>query len=129
MVENYSNSHVSPAPGKFALHNYSCSHIFDSGNSFLCSDDGLYIFVSNLINGIDQYRFPSLEKIQSFLHVIENNYPLQVSSAAKGSLVVCGGDNGFARVFDRRTGQLIQRLEHLKCKSRALSLILKLNAI
>ncbi len=87
-----------------------------SGNAFLCSEDGLYLFVTNLVNGIDQYRFPSLEKVQSFPHVIENNHPLQISTIAKGSLIVCGGDNGFARMFSRRTGQLIQRLEHEKCK-------------
>ncbi len=85
------------------------------------------MFVSNLVNGVDQYRFPSLEKIQSFPHAIDTNYPLQVSTVARGSLVVCGGDNGFARVFDRRTGQLIQRLEHEKCKRSVMSKFYPLN--
>lgn len=80
----------------------------------MCSADGLYLFVTNLIDGVDQYRFPSLEKVQSFPHAIETNHPLQVSTVNQGALIVCGGDNGFARVYDRRTGQLVQRLQHDK---------------
>ncbi len=86
------------------------------GNACLCSDDGHYIFITNLTDGIDQYRFPSLEKVQSFPHAIEINHPLQISTVILGAWIVCGGDTGFARIFDRRTGQLIQRLEHDKCE-------------
>ncbi len=32
-----------------------------------------YLLVSNLKDGIDEYQFPSLEKVQSFSHPIERN--------------------------------------------------------
>ncbi len=41
---------------------------------------------------------------------------MQVSTIARGAWIVSGGYNGFARIFDRRTGQLIQRLEHEQCE-------------
>jgi hypothetical protein len=82
-----------------------------SGNAVLCADSK-YIFVSNLVNGVDQYTFPSLERVQTFSHHIENNYPLQVATLQQATFVVIGGDSGFARVFERRNGQLFSQLKH-----------------
>ena len=68
--------------------------------------------MTNLLNGVDQYRFPSLERVQTFSYDITANLPMQVATAFSGAWIVCGGDNGFGRVFDRRTGQLITCLHH-----------------
>ncbi|KLO05670.1 WD40 repeat-like protein, partial [Schizopora paradoxa] len=85
------------------------------GHAYLCSADGTFLYVSNLLDGVDQYRFPNMEKVQSFTHPISVNLPLQVACAARGQWIVCGGDSGFARVFNRRTGQVLQILDH--CES------------
>ncbi|KLO04086.1 WD40 repeat-like protein, partial [Schizopora paradoxa] len=86
------------------------------GNACFCSNDGSYIYIANLTNIVDQYKFPTLERVQSFPHAIEIKRPVQVSTTALGAWVVAGGDAGFACIFDRRTGQLVQRLDHSKCE-------------
>jgi hypothetical protein len=82
-----------------------------SGNAVLCPDSK-YIFVSNLVDGVDQYTFPTLERVRSFSHNIVHNYPLQVSTLQQAAFVVVGGDNGIVRIFERRNGQLLARLKH-----------------
>ncbi|TDL14215.1 WD40 repeat-like protein, partial [Rickenella mellea] len=74
--------------------------------------DGQYLVVSNLTHGIDIYTFPALVRSQSLTYTIVNNVPVQVTTASQGSLIICGGGNGFARVFERRTGQLLESLNH-----------------
>ncbi|KAI0918159.1 hypothetical protein AcV5_002927 [Taiwanofungus camphoratus] len=68
------------------------------------------VFISNLCDGMDQYRFPSMERIRSFPYAIQRNYPMQV--AVDATRMVCGGDDGFARVFDRENGQFLESLMH-----------------
>lgn len=70
------------------------------------------MLVSNLTNGIDEYKFPSLEKVQTFSHPIEANCILQTRTLPSWNLVVAGGDSGFARVFNRITGQLVSEIHH-----------------
>ncbi|KLO04551.1 WD40 repeat-like protein [Schizopora paradoxa] len=82
------------------------------GHACICMAEGAFLFITNLLDGIDQYRFPSLEKVQSFTHPISMNLPLQVTTAARGQWVLCGGDSGFVRVYSRRTGQIVQVLDH-----------------
>ena len=74
--------------------------------------DGKYILVSNLSTGIDEYQFPSLEKVQTFSHPVERNYVLHTRTLPAWNLVVVGGDNGFARVFNRINGQLVSEIHH-----------------
>ncbi len=62
--------------------------------------DGKLLLVSNLKDGIDEFQFPSLEKVQMFTHPIETNCILQTRSLPLGNLIVTGGDNGFAQVFN-----------------------------
>lgn len=76
------------------------------------SCDGQYMVVSNLTNGVDVYSFPHMERIQQFTHNITNNVPLQVATAQMGTLVVSGGDAGFARVYERSSGKLVASLTH-----------------
>ncbi len=72
--------------------------------------DGKLLLVSNLKDGIDKFQFLSLEKVQTFTHPIEMNCILQTRSLPSGNLIVTGGDNGFARVFNRISGQLVGQL-------------------
>ncbi len=83
-----------------------------SGNATI-SSDGVYLFVSNLVNGVDQYRFPTMEQVNTYPHPILRNFPLQVSTAShEGLWMVCGGDDGFVRLYGQRTGQHMNRLLH-----------------
>lgn len=74
--------------------------------------DGKLLLVSNLKDGVDEYQFPSLDKIQTFTHPIQTNCILQTRSLPLWNLVVAGGDNGFARVFNRISGQLVTEIHH-----------------
>jgi hypothetical protein len=82
-----------------------------SGNAVLCPDSK-YIFITNLVNGVDQYTFPTLERVNTFCHNIVHNYPLQVATLQQVAFIVVRDDNGFARVFERRNGQLFAQLKH-----------------
>jgi hypothetical protein len=53
-----------------------------------------------------------MEHQQHFRHGIILNVPLLVATAREGDWIVCGGDDGFARVFDAKSGQLLHRLKH-----------------
>jgi hypothetical protein len=74
-------------------------------------DDKL-LLVSNLKDGIDEYQFPSMEKVQTFTHPIETNCILQARVLPSWNLIVTGGDDGFARVFNRISGQLVSEIHH-----------------
>jgi hypothetical protein len=74
--------------------------------------DGKFLLVSNLKDGVDEYRFPSLEKVQTFSHHVERNCILHTRTLPARNLVVVGGDNGFARVFNRISGQLVSEIHH-----------------
>ncbi|KAG2058419.1 WD40 repeat-like protein [Suillus hirtellus] len=67
------------------------------GNTAL---DGNYLLMSNLKDGVDKYTIPTLQCVQSFTHVILDNIPLQISDAKQSGLIVVGGDDSFARIFD-----------------------------
>ena len=75
------------------------------------------LWVSNLADGIDQYRFPSLERVRNFHYTVINNHPMQIALCAQ--LVVVGGDDGFARLFDV-TNHGMEKLIHGagKCTSK-----------
>lgn len=74
--------------------------------------DGKLLLVSNLKDGIDEYHFPSMEKVQTFTHPIETNCILQTRTLSSWNLIVTGGDDGFARVFNRISGQLVSEIQH-----------------
>jgi len=87
-----------------------CSRI-DSGYASLNRDSKL-LLVSNLKDGVDEYRFPSMEKVQTFTHPIDTNCILQTRALSSWNLIVAGGDDGFARVFNRISGQLVSEIRH-----------------
>ncbi|KAH9012574.1 WD40-repeat-containing domain protein [Lactarius pseudohatsudake] len=74
--------------------------------------DGKLLLVSNLKGGIDEYQFPSMERVQTFTFPTEINCILQSKSLPQGNLIVIGGDDGFARVFNRISGQLVSEIHH-----------------
>jgi len=84
---------------------------YNSGYASL-NHDGKLLLVSNLKDGIDKFQFLSLEKVQTFTHPIEMNCILQTRSLPSGNLIVTGGDNGFAWVFNRISGQLVSEIHH-----------------
>ncbi len=88
------------------------NELFCSGDSTFCNSEGSNMFITNLVDGIDQYKLPEFEKVKVFSHAIKSNYPLQVVTAYRGNWLLSGGDSGFARLFDRRTGRLLQQLDH-----------------
>jgi WD40 repeat protein len=59
---------------------------------------------------------PSMDLIQTFPYQIRQNVPLQVAHVPDRDWVVSGGDDGFVRIFDCRTGQFLERLDHGSCK-------------
>ncbi|KAH7906571.1 WD40-repeat-containing domain protein [Hygrophoropsis aurantiaca] len=74
--------------------------------------DGDHLFVSNLVNGIDTYKIPTMERVHSIPHTILTNRPLQLSVTAKGAWLVSGGDDGNARIYDGVSGRFIEHLHH-----------------
>ncbi|KAI9455841.1 WD40-repeat-containing domain protein [Boletus coccyginus] len=74
--------------------------------------DGHNLLVSNLRNGVDKYTVPTLHRSQSYPHNVLVNVPLQISVARQTGMVLVGGDNGFARIFDYHTGAFLDKLDH-----------------
>ncbi|KAG2740868.1 WD40 repeat-like protein [Suillus brevipes Sb2] len=79
------------------------------GNTVL---EGNFLLVSNLKDGVDKYAVPTLQRVQSYSHVILRNVPLQISVARQAGLIFVGGDDGFARIFDYNTGIYRGQLPH-----------------
>ncbi|KAG1844686.1 WD40-repeat-containing domain protein, partial [Suillus subluteus] len=79
------------------------------GNTAL---DGNYLLVSNLKDGVDKYAIPTLQRVQSYSCVILDNIPLQISVARQSGLIIVGGDDGFARIFDYISGVYKGQLAH-----------------
>lgn len=115
MGETNSNPHVS---GIFnsAIEASDNFLVITSGSSAF---DGRSLLVSNLQNGVDHYSFPTMEHIGTFPHVIATNLILQVTLISQGSWAIVGGDDGFVRVFDTRTGAFLFPLRHGDGKSFA----------
>jgi len=76
------------------------------------SHDSKLLLISNLKDGVDEYQFPTMEKTQTFSHPIETNCILHTRILPSRNLIVTGGDNGFARVFNRINGQLVSEIHH-----------------
>src|SRR5882724_7704838 len=70
-----------------------------------------YLAVTNLHDGVDLYSLPSMQLIRTYSHGNANTAIFKVSFVNKGWLV-SGGQDGFARMYDVRSGQLLQKLKH-----------------
>ena len=88
-----------------------CSRI-DSSYASLNGCSGKLLLISNLKDGIDKYRFPSMEKVQTFTHPIDTNCILQTRLLPSWNLIVAGGNDGFAQVFNQISGQLVTEIRH-----------------
>jgi hypothetical protein len=53
------------------------------------------LFVTNLVNRIDQYTILTMEHIKTFPYAIIQNYPLQVAIVKETEWIMSGGDDGF----------------------------------
>lgn len=60
-----------------------------------------------------------MERTRSYSYPILRNYIMQVSLF--DNEVVMGGDDGFARVFDIKTGRLTQMLDHSDGEQRTVA--------
>ncbi|KZT01432.1 WD40 repeat-like protein [Laetiporus sulphureus 93-53] len=79
------------------------------GHSALSHDERTLV-ISNLETGVDEYRFPSLERVRSYTYPILRNHIMQVGMI--GTQIIVGGDDGFARMYESTTGCLIGTLDH-----------------
>ena len=55
------------------------------GHACVCIADGVFLFTTNLLNGIDQYRFPSLEKLQKDDDVDVRYFATTAAAAVNGT--------------------------------------------
>ena len=83
-----------------------------SGHSVFCGVNGQYLFVSNLLDGLDQYVLPTMELVRRYPYTIKANFPMQVATTKQGQWVIVGGDDGCVRVFNRSDGALMQTIKH-----------------
>lgn len=74
--------------------------------------EGGNLVVSNLSNGLDHYHFPSLQRIKGITFTIQKNKILEVAIIPEHGWFLSGGDDGYARIYDSRTGQLLRKLQH-----------------
>jgi WD40 repeat protein len=80
--------------------------------------DGDNLFISNLSNGIDLYSLRTMQRLRHFESVVTVNVPFQIALARQAlDRVILGDARGTLQVYDRATGELVQRLEH-KAKGR-----------
>ncbi|KAH9928230.1 WD40-repeat-containing domain protein [Amylocystis lapponica] len=79
------------------------------------SSDEKMLWVTNPITGLDQYRFPSMERMRNFPYTIVRNYPMQV--ALHGAYAVIGGDDGSVHMFDTTNYHSVEKLAHGKAGS------------
>lgn len=82
-----------------------------SGHAVVVASERI-LLVSNLLNGIDAYTLPPTRAIKVFQQHIRYNVPLLVTSAKDGELVVVGSDDGLVRIYDYRSGTVLQELHH-----------------
>lgn len=74
--------------------------------------NGKQFLVSNLCDGLDLYSLPTMELKRNFTHAIALNVILQVEIISQLQWAVVGGDDGFVRVFDMRSGSFLFSLVH-----------------
>ncbi len=65
-----------------------------------------------MLDGVDQYTFPDFDRVRLYEHEVGANYPLDLAILPRRAWIVSGSDKSFARVFDHRTGHVVQLLDH-----------------
>lgn len=84
-----------------------------SGSSVL-SRDGRSLLVSNLSNGLNLYSLDNLETPRSFNYTVNprTNFPLSVAYLRGDKFVTCGTHTGTVRIWNKKTGEIFQTLDH-----------------
>ena len=90
---------------------------FVSGGMSYCHE-GEFLFVTNLKNGVDQYRLSTMEHVRCLKHPIITNVPQQLSFIPTHHILLTGGDDGAARMYDMQSGLLQERLQHSEDQMR-----------
>ena len=72
---------------------------------------GSQLAMANLHNRVDIYSIPSLNLVKYFSYSIKINALYKVCIVNDG-WVVAGGENGFARLYNMRRGELLQMIPH-----------------
>jgi len=67
--------------------------------------------VTNLHDRVDLYRVPNMQLIRTYSHGNENNFMFKVYIINKRRLI-SGGQDGVTRLYDLKSGQLLQKLQH-----------------
>lgn len=88
--------------------------------------NGKHLLVSNLFNGLDLYSLPTMELKRTFTHAIAHNVILQVVIISQSQWAVVGGDDGFVRIFDMRTGNFLFSLVHGE-RERVLTVLIRIS--
>ncbi|KAM6491151.1 WD40-repeat-containing domain protein, partial [Amanita muscaria] len=78
------------------------------------SSDERYVIVSNLSTGADLYSLETLQKSQSYTCQVDprSNVPVSVHFLHDGKQVACGTHTGGIPIWDRKTGSIVQTLQH-----------------
>jgi hypothetical protein len=66
--------------------------------------------VTNLHDGVDLYRVPNMQLVKTYSYGSEINFIFKVSIIDKWLL--CGGQDGFGRLYNLQSGEMLQKLEH-----------------
>jgi len=98
----------------FFLHFVNGTYFDNSGRSAI-SPDGETIAVTNLYDGADCYLVQSQRHSMRIIDEIRTNVPIPVAFIDSGSFILLGGSTGTATIYDSRSGQPVQVLNH-DCK-------------
>ena len=90
---------------------FSFFHVTNGQSSAHADLNENFMAVTNLDDGVDLYSVPTMQLIKTYLHGNVNNAIFKVSFVDNNWLV-SGGQDGFARLYDWRSGQFLQRLDH-----------------
>ncbi|KAG2046080.1 hypothetical protein BDR06DRAFT_856595, partial [Suillus hirtellus] len=83
------------------------------GHAAVYQKRGVFV-VDNAIDGFSLYRLDGEgESVRTFATALPSvSVPKQVAFGEEGRIVIGGSDNGLVYVFDKKTGQKIQTLQH-----------------
>lgn len=67
--------------------------------------------MTNLHNGVDIYILPTMQLVKTYNHGSADTTLYQVVFANK-DWVISGSEEGYARIYERSSGVLLQKLDH-----------------
>lgn len=80
----------------------------------MLSPDGRSILVSNLSSGMNTYSLDTLRVTGTYQYTINarTNFPLSVAYLRQGRFVTCGTHTGVIDIWDTKSGEVFQSLNH-----------------